>query len=221
VAAVLTLENVTKSYAIRDEQLPILKGISLEIQQGDFTAIMGPSGSGKSTLLHLMGGLDRPTSGHISIAGKRVSDYDDRTLAKLRNETIGFVFQIFFLLNYYNALENVCLPLIYAGKFRRDLHVAVQLLEHVGLGHRMDHRPSEMSGGEKQRVAIARALVNGPAIVFADEPTGNLDSKTGEAIMDLLEEINRQGTTLILITHDPHIARRARGVIHIEDGQLR
>lgn len=220
MSELLELDNVKKSYSIKDRIIPILNGVSLKISHGEFVAIMGPSGSGKSTLLHIMGGLDHATSGRVIMGGKDITRYDDGSLARLRNQSMGFVFQNFYLLNYYTALENVCLPLIYRNQLPEKLNDAKQLLEHVGLGKRLHHRPNELSGGERQRVAIARALVNRPRLVFADEPTGNLDSKTGAVVMEILKEINRAGTAVILITHDPHIASEARRVIHIEDGML-
>lgn len=214
----IELENVTKHYFIRDIDLAILKGVTLRIGLGEFVAFMGPSGSGKSTLLHMMGALDQPTSGKIRIAGRDLNSFDDDELAALRNQEIGFVFQSFFLLPYYNALDNVGLPLVYAGTHSKRKGAAETLLKHVGLGDRLYHKPNELSGGERQRVAIARALINQPKIIFADEPTGNLDSKSGAAIMSLLKEINRSGTTVVLITHDPLIAKQAQRTLHIHDG---
>ena len=215
---VLTLRTINKSYFIKDREIPILKNIDLTIGRGDFIAIMGPSGSGKSTLLHIMGGHDHPTSGRVAINGKDITDYNDGALSRLRNEALGFVFQNFYLLNYYTALDNVCLPLIYAGTRAKMEPRAREVLRTLGLEKRLAHHPHELSGGERQRVAIARALVNEPLILFADEPTGNLDKKTGWMILELLKDINRRGTTVILITHDPQIAKHANRTIHIEDG---
>ena len=216
----LLLENVTKSYSVGPRTLPILKGINLEVRSGEFVAIMGPSGSGKSTLLQIMSGLDRPTSGSIHINGADIASMDDSAMARLRNEAIGFIFQNFFLLSYFTALENVCLPLSYAKGGERMRPRARHLLEQFGMGKRLDHLPNELSGGEKQRVAIARALVNAPKIIFADEPTGALDTKTGDIIMEFLEEINRTGTTVVVITHDPKVALRAGRTMHMSDGLL-
>lgn len=218
MSSILSLQNVSKSYRVGDRDLPILKGINMEIERGEFVAIMGPSGSGKSTLLHLMGGLDRPTSGQIRIDNRELSSLDDRDLARVRNQSIGFVFQNFFLLTYYSAIDNVRLPLLYAGTETAHAERARHLLEKLGLGQRLEHRPNELSGGEKQRVAIARALINNPPLIFADEPTGALDTKNGEAIMDLFAEIHASGSTIVLITHDPHVAKRANYVLHIADG---
>jgi putative ABC transport system ATP-binding protein len=168
----------------------------------------------------LMGGLDRPTSGDILLEGEDVTGMDDARLARLRNRVLGFVFQNFFLLNYFSALENVCLPMVYGNGAQGGLERARRLLEHFGLAKRMNHRPNELSGGEKQRVAIARALVNNPKIIFADEPTGALDTKTGDAIMDTFQEINRAGTSIVLITHDPKVAGRAQRIVHMSDGAI-
>jgi putative ABC transport system ATP-binding protein len=216
--SVLELKGVTKTYHIGDRELPILRGIDMRIDAGEFVAIVGPSGSGKSTLLHLMGALDKPSTGTVSIAGHNVASLDDAELAALRNQTIGFVFQSFYLLSYYTALENVCLPLIYAGTYAEKHELAEKLLHQVGLGERMSHRPNEMSGGERQRVAIARAFINQPSIIYADEPTGNLDSQNGAIVMQFLREINRQGTTVVLITHDAQVAAQARRLVRIQDG---
>ena len=217
---IVSLSKVTKSYGTGHERLQILKGIDLDIIQGEFVAIMGPSGSGKSTLLHVMGGLDRPTAGAVLIDRQNLTTCDDAALARIRNEVIGFVFQSFMLLNYYTALENVCLPLLYSRRSGDGRKRATKLLKLFGLGQRMHHRPNELSGGEKQRVAIARALVNNPAIIFADEPTGALDTKTGDAIMETLEAVHQAGTTIVLITHDPRVAKRAQRTVHMSDGLI-
>lgn len=217
----ISLKNIVKSYKNGDQELQVLKGINLEVYEGEFVAIMGPSGSGKSTLMNIIGLLDRPTSGDYSLNGKKVETLSDRHLASVRNKEIGFVFQQFFLLSKLNAIQNVELPLIYAGvsvSQRRQL--AKQYLEKVELEKRMKHLPSELSGGQKQRVAIARALVNNPSIILADEPTGALDTKTGEQIMALLTALNREGKTIIMVTHEPDIADYATRKIVIRDGEI-
>ncbi|HEL0423260.1 TPA: ABC transporter ATP-binding protein [Streptococcus equi subsp. zooepidemicus] len=217
----IQLKNIVKSYQNGDQELQVLKGVDLIVYEGEFVAIMGPSGSGKSTLMNIIGLLDRPTSGDYRLNGTQVELLNDRKLAKVRNEEIGFVFQQFFLLAKLNALQNVELPLIYAGvgvSKRREL--AKQFLEKVELGMRMKHLPSELSGGQKQRVAIARALVNSPSIILADEPTGALDTKTGEQIMRLLTELNKEGKTIIMVTHEPEIADFATRKIVIRDGEI-
>ncbi|SUN46643.1 ABC transporter ATP-binding protein [Streptococcus equi subsp. equi] len=217
----IQLKNIVKSYQNGDQELQVLKGVDLAVYEGEFVAIMGPSGSGKSTLMNIIGLLDRPTSGDYRLNGTQVELLNDRKLAKVRNEEIGFVFQQFFLLAKLNALQNVELPLIYAGvgvSKRREL--AKQFLEKVELGMRMKHLPSELSGGQKQRVAIARALVNSPSIILADEPTGALDTKTGEQIMRLLTELNKEGKTIIMVTHEPEIADFATRKIVIRDGEI-
>lgn len=217
----IQLKNIIKSYQNGDQELQVLKGVDLTVYEGEFVAIMGPSGSGKSTLMNIIGLLDRPTSGDYRLNGTQVELLNDRKLAKVRNEEIGFVFQQFFLLAKLNTLQNVELPLIYAGvgvSRRREL--AKQFLEKVELGMRMKHLPSELSGGQKQRVAIARALVNSPSIILADEPTGALDTKTGEQIMRLLTELNKEGKTIIMVTHEPEIADFATRKIVIRDGEI-
>jgi putative ABC transport system ATP-binding protein len=217
----IQLDNIVKSYRNGDQELQVLKGIDLTVEEGEFLAIMGPSGSGKSTLMNIIGLLDRPTSGDYYLNGTHVSELNDKELAKVRNQEIGFVFQQFFLLSKLSAWQNVEIPLIYAGlgvSKRRQL--AQQFLEKVELSERMNHLPSELSGGQKQRVAIARALVNNPFIILADEPTGALDTKTGEQIMELLTELNREGKTIIMVTHEPEIADYARRKIVIRDGEI-
>lgn len=217
----ISLKNIVKSYKNGDQELQVLKGINLEVYEGEFVAIMGPSGSGKSTLMNIIGLLDRPTSGDYSLNGKKVETLSDRHLASVRNKEIGFVFQQFFLLSKLNALQNVELPLIYAGvSVSKRRQLAKQYLEKVELEKRMKHLPSELSGGQKQRVAIARALVNKPSIILADEPTGALDTKTGEQIMALLTALNREGKTIIMVTHEPDIADYATRKIVIRDGEI-
>ncbi|MBJ7540144.1 ABC transporter ATP-binding protein [Streptococcus sp. SL1232] len=217
----IQLNNIIKSYRNGDQELNILKGIDLTVYEGEFVAIMGPSGSGKSTLMNIIGLLDRPTSGDYSLNGTQVEDLKEKELAKVRNEEIGFVFQQFFLLSKMTALQNVELPLVYArvsSSKRRQL--AKQFLEKVELSERMKHLPSELSGGQKQRVAIARALVNDPSIILADEPTGALDTKTSVQIMQLLTELNREGKTIVMVTHEPEIADFATRKIVIRDGEI-
>ena len=219
--ALIQLSNVVKSYSNGDQELNVLKGIDLTVYEGEFVAIMGPSGSGKSTLMNIIGLLDKPTSGDCSLNGTQVEELKEKQLAKVRNQEIGFVFQQFFLLSKLSALQNVELPLVYAGvnsSKRRQL--AKQFLEKVELSERMKHLPSELSGGQKQRVAIARALVNNPSIILADEPTGALDTKTSDQIMQLLTELNREGKTIVMVTHEPEIADFATRKIVIRDGEI-
>lgn len=217
----IDLKNVSKSYRNGDQELQVLKNVHLEVEEGEFVAIMGPSGSGKSTLMNIIGMLDRPTSGEYYLEGEEVAKLSKKKLAKVRNQQIGFVFQQFFLLSKLNALQNVELPLIYAGVSQsKRKALAEQYLKKVELEKRMHHLPSELSGGQKQRVAIARALVNHPSIILADEPTGALDTKTGEQIMELLTELNREGKTIIMVTHEPEIAAFAKRQIVIRDGVI-
>ena len=218
---VIKTEELAKVYEMGAEQVHALRGVNVEIRKGEYVAIMGPSGSGKSTLMNLIGCLDSPTSGKYWLAGRLVSDLDDDELAYIRNKEIGFVFQTFNLLPRATALHNVELPLIYNGTPAEErIEKARKALERVDLGDRMHHKPNELSGGQRQRVAVARALVNNPSIVLADEPTGNLDSKTGEEIMILFENLYRQGNTIILVTHENDIAQHAHRIIHIRDGKI-
>jgi putative ABC transport system ATP-binding protein len=218
---VIKTEALAKVYEMGAEQVHALRGVDVEIRKGEYVAIMGPSGSGKSTLMNLIGCLDSPSSGKYWLAGRLVSDLDDDELAYIRNKEIGFVFQTFNLLPRATALHNVELPLIYNGTPAEErIEKAKKALERVDLMDRMNHKPNELSGGQRQRVAVARALVNSPSIVLADEPTGNLDSKTGEEIMTLFENLYRQGNTIILVTHEHDIAQHAHRIIHIRDGKI-
>ena len=218
---VIKLENVVKIYRLGKVEVPALRGVSLDIPRGEYVSIMGPSGSGKSTLMHLIGALDRPTSGRVYIDGVDIGRLSDDQLALLRRKKVGFVFQQFNLINKLTALENVALPMWFAGVSRsRRLRRAKELLELVGLGDRLHHKPAELSGGERQRVAIARALANDPEIILADEPTGNLDTASGMVVIELLEELNRLGKTLVIVTHDPEFGRRARMRVKLKDGMV-
>ncbi|MEV4658054.1 ABC transporter ATP-binding protein [Micromonospora sp. NPDC049301] len=212
--------DVSRTYQLDGVSVEALRGVSLTVQPGDYVALVGPSGSGKSTLMHLLGGLDRPTGGRLVIGGRDVAALSPPEMATLRNETIGFVFQAFHLLPRTSAVENVALPLVYRGvSARQRRERAAAMLGRVGLGHRLDHRPNQMSGGEQQRVAIARALVTEPTVLLADEPTGNLDSVTGAAVLELLERLNAEsGVALVMVTHDQEVAARARRRITMRDG---
>jgi len=218
----LLARNLSRSYRLDGFTVDALRGVSLEIAPGDHVALIGPSGSGKSTLMHLLGGLDRPTGGELYIGGRNVATLSPGELAALRNETIGFVFQAFHLLARTSAVDNVALPLVYRGlRAAERRRRAAATLERVGMGHRLDHRPSQLSGGEQQRVAIARALVTEPVVLLADEPTGNLDTTTGQAVLDLLEELNAErGVALVIVTHDQEVAGRARRQIAMRDGVI-
>lgn len=218
---IISIEDIRKTYEVGTQQVHALAGVNLKIWRNDYVAIMGPSGSGKSTLMNILGCLDTPTSGRYVLNGTDVSRMDEDELAEVRNKEIGFVFQTFNLLPRYTALENVAVPLIYAGVSKsRRLRRADEVLQSVGLGDRMEHKPNEMSGGQRQRVAVARALINDPSIILADEPTGNLDTKTSIDIMHLFERIYESGNTVIVVTHEEDIARHARRIVRLRDGVI-
>ena len=218
---VIKIQNIKKTYVMGTVEVHALVDVSLQINRNEYVAIMGPSGSGKSTLMNIIGCLDTPTSGLYEFNGVNVSDMNDNELASIRNKQIGFVFQTFNLLSRSNALHNVELPLVYAGMKKHDRRAkAEESLKHVGLADRMHHKPNELSGGQRQRVAVARALVTDPSIILADEPTGNLDSKTGVEIMGLFDELHKQGNTIILVTHEEDIARYAHRIIRVRDGMV-
>ncbi len=221
MSSVIKISQITRDFNLGQEVVKVLKGIDLEIEKGEYVAFMGPSGSGKSTLMNLLGCLDTPTSGQYILNGKDVSKMTDDELAEIRNKEIGFVFQTFNLLPRTTALENVALPMIYAGASKSQRKErAEKVLTDVGLADRMDHKPNQLSGGQRQRVAVGRALVNKPSIILADEPTGNLDSKTSVEIMNLFDEIHRSGNTVILVTHEEDIARHAHRIIRLRDGMV-
>lgn len=216
---IIQIIDIKKHYSIGNQIVKALNGVNIEIQKNEFVALMGPSGSGKSTLMNIIGCLDSPTSGSYILNSKNVSRMEDDELAGIRNKEIGFVFQTFNLLPRYSALENVALPLVYAGMSKEKRNIrAKEVLDQVGLSDRMDHKPNELSGGQRQRVAVARALVNNPSIILADEPTGNLDTKTSYEIMALLDEIHRNGNTIVLVTHEEDIAKHAKRIIRLRDG---
>ena len=218
---ILTLQNIYKDYQQEKLVVPVLKDVSLTVEEGEYVAIMGPSGSGKTTLMNIIGCLDRPTSGTYELAGENVLKLKDRELSDLRLKSIGFVFQSFQLMPRESAVENVALPLSYAGVCKKERRIrATKALERVGLGDRVNFRPTQLSGGQKQRVAIARAMVNHPKILLADEPTGALDSKSGEQIMELFDSLNEEGVTIVMITHDPRIAAKAKRIVRIIDGEI-
>ncbi len=219
--AILQLRGITRDFKLGAQTVHVLKGIDLDISKNEYVALMGPSGSGKSTLMNLLGCLDTPTSGSYELNGTDVSSLNDNALAEIRNTEIGFVFQTFNLLPRSTALENVALPLVYAGLSKEErLARAAEVLKQVGLADRMDHRPNQLSGGQRQRVAVARALVNKPALILADEPTGNLDSKTSVEIMKLFDDIQAAGNTVVLVTHEEDIAQHAKRVIRLVDGNI-
>jgi putative ABC transport system ATP-binding protein len=221
MAAMISLENITKTYHLESLDVPVLKGINLSIKEGEYVAIMGASGSGKSTLMNIIGCLDRPSSGQYFLAGQELTTLDDDELADIRNQYIGFVFQQFNLLPKLTSLSNVMLPMIYADVDKSQrIEQATEALVQVGLSDRIQNRPNQLSGGQQQRVAIARALVNHPALVLADEPTGALDSTTSEEIMNLLTELNQQGTTIAIVTHDANVAARTKRTIRMVDGLI-
>ena len=218
---IIKIRNIIRDFELGQEIVHVLKGIDLDIDKGEYVAVMGPSGSGKSTLMNLLGCLDTPTAGSYILNGKDVSQMSDDELADIRNKEIGFVFQTFNLLPRTTALDNVALPMVYAGASKRDrTERAKEVLTDVGLADRMDHRPNQLSGGQRQRVAVGRALVNKPSIILADEPTGNLDSKTGVEIMNLFEEIHKAGNTIIVVTHEEEIAEHADRIIRLRDGMI-
>lgn len=218
---VIELKNITRHFKIGDTDVFALRGVDLTIQRGEYVAFMGPSGSGKSTLMNILGCLDTPTSGNYVLNGQDVSNLTDNELAEIRNKEIGFVFQTFNLLARNTSLDNVALPLVYAGFSKKArLERATESLTSVGLADRMDHKPNELSGGQRQRVAIARALVNHPSIILADEPTGNLDTKTSHEIMELMETIHQKGNTVIVVTHEEDIAKRAKRIVRLRDGVI-
>ena len=218
---ILNLQNIYKDYQQEKLVVPVLKDVSLTVEEGEYVAIMGPSGSGKTTLMNIIGCLDRPTSGTYELAGENVLKLKDRELSDLRLKSIGFVFQSFQLMPRESAVENVALPLSYAGVRKKERRIrATKALERVGLGDRVNFRPTQLSGGQKQRVAIARAMANHPKILLADEPTGALDSKSGEQIMELFDSLNEEGVTIVMITHDPRIAAKAKRIVRIIDGEI-
>ncbi|HUA39376.1 MAG TPA: ABC transporter ATP-binding protein [Candidatus Sulfopaludibacter sp.] len=219
--SLICLQNISRRYQMGAETVHALRDVSLEIERGEYVAIMGPSGSGKSTLMNLIGCLDTPSAGHYELNGVSVGEMDDNQLAEIRNREIGFVFQTFNLLSRSNALHNVELPLIYSGlPLEQRRQIALDALAQVGLADRIHHKPNELSGGQRQRVAVARALVNKPSLLLADEPTGNLDSRTGAEIMALFEELSRKGNTLVVVTHEEDIAKHARRIIRLRDGLI-
>lgn len=215
----VVLENIKKSYQVGKIIYEVLRGVTLRVEEGDFLAIMGPSGGGKSTLLNILGLLDKPTSGKFFLEGLEVNALSNSELSKLRNQKIGFIFQAFHLIPWASALENVLLPLLYRGDIQeKDLERAKYLLKRLGLENYINFKPAELSGGQQQRVAIARALINRPKLLLADEPTGNLDSQSSKEVMDILEELNKEGLTIIMVTHDPEIAKRAKKIKILKDG---
>ena len=218
---ILTMKNIVKEYEMGNEVSTILKGVNLSVQSGEFLSILGPSGSGKSTLMNIIGFLDVPTSGEYLLSGRKMSGQEEKLLAQIRRKEIGFIFQSFYLLSRQSALKNVELPLIYAGVDKKLRHEkAAEMLKKVGLGEKMNHLPRQLSGGQQQRVAIARALIIDPTILLADEPTGALDQKTGNQVMELFHQLNQEGRTIIMITHDVNLAKQAKRVVRILDGNI-
>ena len=218
---ILELRNIYKNYQQGKMEVPVLKDISLQVEEGEYVAIMGPSGSGKTTLMNIIGCLDKPSSGIYKLAGENILDYKDKQMSEVRLNSIGFVFQSFNLMQRQSAVENVALPLLYAGVPKKERRrIATAALERVGLGERIDFKPTQMSGGQNQRVPIPRAIVNNPKIILADEPTGALDSKSGEQVMELFHKLNEEGATIVMITHERDIAEHAGRILHIKDGEL-
>lgn len=218
---IISIHNLVRDFELGNQTIHVLKSLSIDIKKSEYVALMGPSGSGKSTLMNILGCLDTPTSGTYILNGVEVSTLNDNELAEIRNKEIGFVFQTFNLLPRYTALDNVALPLIYAGISKTERNkMAKEALDKVGLSDRIAHKPNELSGGQRQRVAIARALVNNPAIILADEPTGNLDSKTSDEILNLFDDIHKQGNTIIMVTHESEVAKRAERIINLKDGKI-
>lgn len=220
VPVVLTMSHIVKDYVLGDQTLNILRDVSVTISQGELVAIVGPSGSGKSTLMHIMGLLDKQSSGSVILAGNDASNLTEKEAAKLRNRYIGFIFQQFNLLARTSALENVLLPTVYSGNTKEKTTYAIELLASLGLGERLKNYPNQLSGGQQQRVAIARALINDPAVIFADEPTGNLDSKSGHEVVEILKKLNAEGRTIVIVTHDLELAKMAHRTIKIFDGKI-
>lgn len=218
--AVLEIKNISKVYELGDDKLTILKNISVSIHAGELVAIVGPSGSGKSTLMHIMGLLDKQTSGQVILDGSDVSELNEEALAKMRNQYIGFIFQQFNLLSRTSAVENVLLPTLYSADPTDKTKKAKELLTMLGLGERLNNKPNQLSGGQQQRVAIARSLINDPSVIFADEPTGNLDSKSGHEVVEILKKLNAEGRTIVIVTHDLELAKIAHRVIKILDGEI-
>lgn len=217
---IIKLENVSKVYQLGEETLVVLSSVTVSIYPGELVAIVGPSGSGKSTLMHIMGLLDKQTSGYVELSSQDVSDLSEEEAAKLRNQYVGFIFQQFNLLSRTSALENVLLPTLYKVPFEDQTKKAIQILTDLGLGERLKNYPNQLSGGQQQRVAISRSLINDPAVIFADEPTGNLDSKSGHEVVEILKKLNKEGRTIVIVTHDPELAKMAHRTIKIFDGRI-